>query len=89
MSRYLGGVRQNCLTLFLEEGSTPGQGIMKALILLGQNAVKIKGRKVTPPSAPLVSLAPALPALGLNARDRANLASARLEWRDFVITFSV
>jgi hypothetical protein len=67
----------------------PGQRIVNALSLLGQSAVKIKGRKVTPPSAPLVSLAPALPALGLNARDRANLASARLEWRDFVVAFSV
>lgn len=52
----------------------PGHGPVNALSLLVQIAVKIKGRKVTPPSAPLVSLATALAALALNTRTRANLA---------------
>jgi len=67
----------------------PGQAISKALILLGQSAVKIKGRKVPSPSAPLVSLATVPPVLGLTARIRAKLACARLEWRDFMITLAV
>lgn len=50
----------------------PGQGIVKALILLGQSAVKIKERKVTPPSVPLVSLAAAMCAHALKTRIRAN-----------------
>lgn len=52
----------------------PGQGIIKALILLGQSAVKIKGRKVTSLSAPPVSLATAMCAHALKTRIRANLA---------------
>lgn len=89
MFKYLGGVRRNCSTRFREEGSIPGQGIIKALILLRQSAVKIKGRKVPPPSAPLVSLATALASRALSARIRAKLAYARLEWRDFMIALSM
>lgn len=88
MCKCLRGVRQSCFLRFLEEGSMPGQGIIKALILLRQSAVKIKGRKVTPPSAPLVSLATALAALALNARTRANLDCVRLVRRDFMVTRS-
>jgi hypothetical protein len=66
----------------------PGQRLVNALFLLVQSAVKIKGRKVPPPSAPLVSLATALASRALSARIRAKLAYARLEWRDFMVTRS-
>ena len=44
---------------------------------------------MTPPSAPLVSLATALASRALNARIRAKFAYARLEWRDFMIALSM